>query len=127
MATVSYKFYTETYGGSLIPESSFLRVANDALKRIEMRTAWRVSTLSSEAYAEDLKSCTCEVAEELYRLDQAKGSDGMVMSSYNNDGESASFDAASMSESALAARLETVMQKWLVKYGLLYTGVDCYA
>lgn len=127
MATATYNYYTGTYGGSLIPEDSFTKAAKNALQRIEMRTAWTISTAASEAYADDLKGCTCEVAEELYRYDQARGDNGMMMTSYNNDGESASFNAASMTEESLVSRLEEVMQKWLGRYGLLYTGVDVYA
>lgn len=122
MATASYEFYVSTYGGSLIPEGNFKRLANDSSKRVKMRLLGNTPETRYEDFENDLMSCQCEVAETLYAANTARGDNGLVMTAYSNDGESANFDASSATDDAIATRIEGIITKWLWEYGVLYRG-----
>lgn len=119
MAYVDYSYYVSIYGGSAIPETAFPRMAIKAENKINATTFNRIDI--SASYASSVKMCACEIAEALYTADQAK-TNGMIMKSYSNDGESGTFDESSMTEAAVNERINGITTEWLWSTGLLYRG-----
>ena len=68
-----YEFYTSGYllGKSpVVPEESFLYWEREARAQIDLYTFGRVKTMPEPP--EEVKLCTCAVAEVLYQADKAK-------------------------------------------------------
>ena len=74
---VSYDYYTSSYGGHLIPESSWNICVNKTEARLNRYTLGRLQ----EPWPNEAKVAVCEMAECLYRYDQRDGK-----TAENNDG-----------------------------------------
>lgn len=66
---VDYKFYTNTYEGSSIPESSFNNFALKASTYVNKNTFNRITEEKVDSF---VKYCICEVAELLYSQEKRK-------------------------------------------------------
>ncbi|MGL6202059.1 MAG: hypothetical protein ACRC3H_24335 [Lachnospiraceae bacterium] len=66
--------------------------------------------------------CCCEVAEKLYEFEKAKGDNGLIVKSYGNDGETASFATSGMTEGTLSGTIKGIVRRWLANTGYLYCG-----
>ena len=122
MAYVDYTYYTGTYGGSTIPTTAFTKYENKAERKVNADTFGEI--IEAETYMDDVKKCTCEVAEEFYIFENAKSDNGMVLKSFSNDGESGTFDESFMTEDAVSKRIGKIVKEWLVNTGLLYRGCN---
>lgn len=120
MAYVDYTYYTETYGSSVIPSASFAKYERKAENKINLATFNRIS--ESGAYMNDVRMCTCEVAEKIYAVDTEKVKrDGLK--SYSNDGESGTYDDMTEDET-VKKEVDSIISEYLLMTGLLYRG--CY-
>lgn len=83
-----------------------------------------------ELICDEVKDCTCELAEFLYQADNIsqqaieKGGAGLL-SSYSNDGDSGTFDLSqsSFTEEGKSKKIKRIIHKYLTYTGLLYAGV----
>lgn len=77
---------------------------------------------------DDVRDCTCELAELLYQADKATQQateQGGVLQSYSNDGESGTFDLSQSihTESGKKKKTREIINRYLGNTGLLYRGV----
>ena len=97
MAYVTRDYYISGYlqGRSpAVPDADFLFWEKQAERIIDSYTFDRIKANIS-LLTENVKDCTCEIAELLYRADKASQSAsdyGGPLSSYSNDGESGTID-----------------------------------
>lgn len=114
---VDYTFYVDTYGGSRIPESSWDRLSQKAVQRLNAFTFGRCEgNCEEEPWCNSAKCAVCEMAEILLADEKRDGK-----TSENNDGYSVSFDLAR----PLNSLLYDVACVYLGNTGLLYSGVRC--
>lgn len=66
---VDYEYYTKTYGGSSIPESSFKEHSINASSKINQYTSRRIN---EENINDNIKNTACEVANLLFEQEQLK-------------------------------------------------------
>lgn len=117
-------FYQKNYlqgRSQTVPDQEFSYWAMLATTKIKNLTFGRVDELSE--IPEDVQMCCCEVAEKLYQGEQAKSDNGMILQSYGNDGETATFKADDLTESAVSMAVEGIIHRWLSGTGLMYCGV----
>ncbi len=127
-----YNYYTSGYllgKAPAVPDKEFLFWERQASREIDRYTFDRIKA-DSRLLTDEVKDCTCAIAELLYKansLSEAAVADGVagVMTSYSNDGQSASFDASQSiyTESGKRAEIKRLVYLYLGNTGLLYTGV----
>lgn len=66
---VDYEYYTEAYGGSSIPESSFSKKAIESSNKINYYTSNRINESNID---DNIKNTTCEIAELIYSQEVLK-------------------------------------------------------
>lgn len=93
-----------------------------ASRKINRRAFGRTDAL--QEVPDEVKMCCCVVAEKLYQFESAKGENGMVLQSYGNDGDTATYKTTDMSELAISEKVLDIIEEWLMPTGLLYCGVD---
>lgn len=134
-AYVNYDYYKSEYllGVSpVVPEEKFDYWEKQAAKEIDQFTYGRIKA-NSDLICDEVKECTCAIAELLYKADTLTESvlkEGMtgVITSYNNDGQSASFDVSQSiyTETGKKKEIRRIIQQNLGNTGLLYRGVKGY-
>lgn len=93
-----YEFYTSEYllgKAPTVPEESFPYWEREARMQIDSYTFGRIGSLPESP--EEVKLCTCAVAEVLYQADKAKAEQqesGLAgpLASWSNDGQSGTVD-----------------------------------
>lgn len=93
-----------------------------ASRKINRRAFGKTDAL--QEVPDEVKMCCCAVAEKLYQFESAKSENGMVLQSYGNDGETATYKTTDMSELAISGKVLEIIEEWLMPTGLLYCGVD---
>ena len=122
---VDFDFYTDRYlmgRPGVIPEQDFPYWSMQATSKMRSCTFGRADIL--EPLPEPVLMCCCEVAEKLYLFDAAKTDNGMVLRSYENDGETATFESAEFTAEAVTKAVSDIIEKWLSNTGLMYCGVE---
>lgn len=125
---VDYKFYTNTYEGSSIPESSFNNFALKASTYVNKNTFNRITKEKVDNF---VKYCICEVAELLYSQEKKKNTimENKIVSSetvgphsktYVNN--SSYIDKDILTESELETKIYKICYRYLATTGLLYRG-----
>lgn len=112
-----------------VPEGVYPYWEKQACKEIDKYTFCRL-TAHRELVTVEVKDCTCELAELLYKADSVaeqalqQGGAG-PLASYSNDGESGTFDLSqsAYTEEGKAMRTREIIYKHLACTGLLYAGV----
>lgn len=124
-----YKFYTETFHGSTIPEAAFSNASVRASGYVKYFTSGRVLDtfeMDYPEYAEDIKLAVCAIAEVFFQEEKRLAKhDGREIASENNDGYSVTF-ADSSSGGGISLAGKQARQKahlYLAHTGLLYRGV----
>lgn len=113
---VDYSFYTDTYGGTRIPQDDWNRLSQKAEQRLNSFTFGRCSNnWEGESWCNQAKCAVCEMTEIL-RVDEEKNG----KTSENTDGYAVSYDT----ENSLSGTLYDVVRVYLGNTGLLYAGVD---
>lgn len=93
-----------------------------ASRKINRRAFGKTDAL--QEVPDEVKMCCCAVAEKLYQFESAKSENGMVLQSYGNDGDTATYKTTDMSELAISEKVLDIIEEWLMPTGLLYCGVD---
>ena len=113
---VDYRFYQDTYGGGNIPESSWKRLEQKAVQRIDNYTFGRTDCeWTGMAWENRAKCAVCEMAEILYSIDKMGGK-----KSENTDGYSVSFE----SSATLQRKLYGIANTYLAHTGLMDLEVE---
>lgn len=81
---IDFNYYSKSYGGSSIPESSFKQKAIEASSKVNYYTSNRIT---ADILNELIKNTTCQIAELLFEQEKLKSS---ITSSDNSDKEVAS-------------------------------------
>lgn len=125
---VDYNFYTKTYEGSSIPESSFNNFALKASTYVNKNTFNRITEEKVDNF---VKYCICEIAELLYSQEKKKNTimENKIVSSetvgphsktYVNN--SSYIDKDILTESELEKKIYKICYRYLATTGLLYRG-----
>lgn len=114
--TVTYSFYTGTYGGSDIPEANWTKLSLKAEQRLRHYTLGRLPDSWGDAPWENNAKCAvCEMAEAICSDDKRAGK-----TSENTDGYSVSYDLAK----SLSTKLYDIAYIYLGYTGLMSLGVE---
>ena len=125
---VDYDYYTDTYEGSSIPESSFNNLAIKASVYVNKNTFNRIT---KDNVDEIIKNCTCEVAELLYSQDKKKQTltDNKIVASETVGSHSKTYvnnlsyvDKDVLTESELETNIYRLCYRYLAATGLMYRG-----
>lgn len=127
-----YAYYSSGYllGKSpAVPETEFLFWEKQARLVVDDATQGRISK-NSTLINNDVKDCTCAITELLYKADKLNRSGdvpGMLVS-YNNDGDSGTFDISqsAYTEDGIKRKTAQIIGKYLGKTGLTFAGGICY-
>ena len=125
MFYADFDYYTNTFYGDTIPEERFHRYAAKASREIDRLTMGRASEAGG-VMAARLSTCCCEIAEILYKADEADAKTaGGIIAAQSNDGLSTTFAAgAAVSGAGIAGRIITTAVCWLsAPQNLMYQGV----
>lgn len=109
---VTYEFYKESFGGSLIPENRWTSLEIKMSARLNQYTFDRMIEGDWSAKA---KTALCEMCDCAYRYDQRDGK-----TSENNDGYSVSYDMGK----TLNVMLYEIAEVYLINTGLMSLAVD---
>lgn len=126
MIYIDYSYYTDEYGGCLIPESDFKLTAGKASERINAATFGRLENGISEAYSEKIKRCCCELAENIHKYGNMQVSESGAVSSEKIGSYSIEYQSTAEQLSAVSAlddACDDVIRRHLGRTGLLYRGV----
>ena len=129
---VDYKYYSKTYGGSSIPESSFKEKAIKASSEVNY---WTSNRITNEILNNLIRNTTCEIADLLFEQDNLKKN---VLSTDNDNKEVASESIGPhsisyvnksnlranqiLSDDDLKKKIYNICYKNLVHTGLMYRG-----
>lgn len=133
-----YSYYTNDFGGSVVPAESWQHTAEAASDWMCAVTFGRLDADIPVKYERQIKRCCCEIAEQMYLLTQSAhgGSDAAdgsgALASEKNGEYSAEYRSPAETAAALlhgdTAGLNDVLQsiagKHLGRTGLLYRGVE---
>ena len=139
MSYADFAYYSEVYGGSLIPQDKFPSLAEKASDRIDAATFGRLENGVPEEYEKNVKRCCCELAENIYNYSAL--SDGSAIAgagtiaSENIGKYSVTYRSGSEQISAISAQLhggsagiediyKDIIMRHLGRTGLLFRGVD---
>jgi hypothetical protein len=133
MAYVDYNYYTNTFGSSTIPETSFSsyeRLARVSLDNFTFNRLKNDNTLITD----DVKECLCVMIEKAYSVDQeqAMSSDGTgkLISSASTDGLNTTYAISDLQKNEIdqfqitKVKLYNIAKEYLWSTGLLYRGLD---
>ncbi len=109
---VSYEYYKDSFGGSLIQESRWNSLEIKMSARLNRYTFDR---MTEGAWSAKAKTALCEMCDCAYKYDQRDGK-----TSENNDGYSVSYDTGK----SLDSMLYEIAEVYLVNTGLMSWVVD---
>lgn len=112
---MNYDFYVNQYGGSLIPEADFKRLAIKARAHIDHLTFGRIDW---DMAGDNIKTCLCEVCEAEYRSERAENGEAVTSESVG----AVKVTYAEGSRKSLERVVHSVVSKYLLHTGLMYRG-----
>lgn len=114
MSFITYGFYTNEYGGDLIPSNKFKRLSIRASAYINSITFNRID---KELVSKDVCFATCAIADTMYKIER----DGGIKSSESVGNHSVTYKTNGNSREEKI--LYKIAKTYLVHTGLLYRGV----
>lgn len=130
-AYADYTYYTDTFGGNLIPKETFDRSVKMAGRYIDRFTFGRITDENRDEI-KGLQDCACDMAESVYKMlySSAAASGSGEKKSETIDGYSVSYVTAQKDGEdisvALTRNLYALATLYLSGSGLLFAGVnDC--
>ncbi len=124
MIYADYDYYKNEFGGSVVPEPSFIRAVKVASNYIDIFTFNRITELE---IVDSIRDCACDMAETVYNLTMKNGEKNMK--SESNDGYSVTYITERVDgqdvNSLLRNKLYSVCRGYLLRTGLMYRGVKC--
>ncbi|MBE6825849.1 MAG: hypothetical protein E7511_03065 [Ruminococcus sp.] len=129
-----YDYYTEDYGGAIVPEEFWKRAAGSASDYLNAVTFGRLENGIPGKYGTKVARCLCEMAEQIWITSLSAAADASgepAKASESNGAYSVTYRSASEGISAQlhgdTAGLEDLLlhicRKHLSRTGLLYRGV----
>lgn len=124
-----YEFYTSGYllGNPQQYQRNLLYWEREARAQIDLYTFGRVKVMPEPP--EEVKLCTCAVAEVLYKADKAKAEQqesGLAgpLASWSNDGQSGTVDLSNstLTETGKMKEVRRLIAQYLCNTGLMYRG-----
>lgn len=126
MMYATYEYYTSSYGGSLIPESNFQKMALKVSAYIDEFTFGRINEGNVNTFP-SLPVCACEMADLLFFEENGNGSK-KEKKSESIDGYSVTYVTEGVdgktAEERIKQKLYSIAKLYLINTGLLYCGVD---
>ena len=130
---IDYNYYSNNFGGTLIPEEEFDKYSNNASQEIRIRILNR----DISGFEEIVKTCACKVAETLYNQQLLKnkyqniikGTDKIITSekvgdwSRNISNISVSDLKTMVSKNTLETEITELIDKELLFTNLVYRGI----
>lgn len=120
MAYADYTYYSDSFGGLLIPSSEFCVFAAKAERLVRFVTQHRITEVTDE-----VKNAVCAAAEAAYEIRSSVANIPQGIKSENTDGYSVTYKDYNTDE--LAEREKRAMYKAIKQElsgtGLLYQGV----
>lgn len=130
---IDYNYYSNNFGGTLIPEEEFDKYSNNASQEIRIRILNR----DISGFEEIVKTCACKVAETLYNQQLLKnkyqniikGTDKIITSekvgdwSRNISNISVSDLKTMVSNNTLETEITELIDKELLFTNLVYRGI----
>lgn len=124
MAYADFTYYEDTFLGTTIAESDFLRFALRASAQIDRVTFDRAAAIITANDDADtvtaIKMATCEIAETLQEIEQANGAD--VITSESQGRYSVSYGAGSSRQQTNQQKIQSAARLWLENTNLMYAG-----
>lgn len=129
-----YSYYSGTYGGTLVPETSWNAAAGKASDRMDAAVFGRLASGVPAEFDTQVRRCCCELAELYYScvlLPAAQSENGQAISTETNSTYSVTYRSTADTAAALlygsGAGFEDLAQSVLAKHlgrtGLLFRGV----
>lgn len=118
------EFYHDDYlmgRPGTVPDNDFSYWSMIATAKIRNRTFGRADKMDN--IPEEVRMCCCEVAEKLYQSEAVRADNGMILQSYGNDGDTATYKTDDLSEAAVGQAVDGIIRRWLSLTGLMYCGV----
>ncbi len=109
---VTYEYYQDSFGGSLIPENRWNGLEVKMSARLNKYTFDR---MKENAWSEQAKTALCEMCECACKYEKRDGK-----TSENNDGWSVSYDV----NKSLETMLYEIAETYLIGTGLMDLAVD---
>jgi len=126
---VTFEYYTSTFGGTEIPEASFIKYERKARVFLDNVTFNRLQ-LDNTLVTESVKNAICEIMDSNYKLDAKEAeTDGNLISSETVDGHSITYaisdiDKNEVDKSQLNKfKYYNIAREYLGNTGLLYRGI----
>ncbi len=119
MAYADAAYYTTYLCGksAVIDTALFPFYSKQASKYIDRLTFGNITTAT-----EDVKDCTCEIAEYLYRSESTRRADGIKSETIGQ--YSVTYDTTGATEEEVKNKaILSICKKWLGDSGLMYCGV----
>lgn len=113
MSFITYEFYTNKYGGDLIPSNKFKRISIKATAYINAITFNRID---ENSISENIRLAVCEVAESIYSVEK----NGGIKSSETVGKHSVSYKTEDINTNK---ELYNIAKLYLANTGLLYRGI----
>lgn len=127
---VNYEYYSKNYGGSSIPESSFLKKSIEASSKVNYYTS---NKITEDILNDNIKNATCEIAEFIYSQDILKEkvlSDEKIKASETVGPHSITYvnnknyqEKRILSSKDAEYECYKICCKYLINIGLMYRGV----
>jgi len=117
-----YEYYTGTYKGAVIDAASFDMYALKATQIVKQFTFNRIDINN---ILEEVKMCCCELAEYLYRKENADNDTEATikgLTSETTGSHSVSYETTEAREQAHNNIIKVIIYNWLAMTGLLYRG-----
>lgn len=133
---VTYEYYEEDFmlgKTPAVPQEEFAFYEKRAEETLDVMTKGRYTRINDDYITMKVKDAICKLTELYYKADVLEqktteaGGTG-VMTSYSNDGQSASFDVekSKYTEKNLEVAAGNIVRTALARTGLLYAGVPSY-
>ena len=132
---IDYDYYTNNFGGDLIPQENFNKFANGASYEIRLR----IQNRDISNFEIKVKNATCSVADILYNQFTKKekiknivsGAEKVITSekvgdySRNISAVTLNYLLSLSSDEEVAKEINKIVEQYLLFTGLLYGGIDC--
>ena len=130
MAYVDYTYYKDSFGGTIIPEASFLGYERKARVFIDNITFNRLKD-DNTLIDDTVKECLCEIMECNYKLDQQEATtDEKLIASESVDGHAVTYAISDIEKNEVdktkinKIKYYNIAKEYLSNTGLLYRGID---
>lgn len=125
-----YTFYTNTFLGSLIPQTDYEKSANKASIYMDYYTRNKVKNAYSDSKTPDstmnaIKLCCCELAEQYFIIERAKqqtAENGGEIQSESVGSYSRTFRSGADTIAYMSSKLPEIVKLYLGNLGFLYRG-----